>query len=170
MSARHQKTRVLLCARRLVLLFMAAAASDGVRYKFQNYKQRVKQNNEFGPIRAPENNDFWRPTTAKLPLPVQVSSPQPTKHAFHIPICSGLIPLHNPQISYVQSYTIKYENQYIIGMTGAAYKAARCLGDEKKKKRQVVILGSCLPCFFFVHVPGTWYWIMSITSECEFLM
>ena len=23
--------------------------------------------------------------------------------------------------------------------------------------------------FFFVHVPGTWYWIMSITSECEFL-
>ena len=39
-SARHQKARVLLCARRLVLLFMAAAASDGVRYKFQNYKQR----------------------------------------------------------------------------------------------------------------------------------
>ena len=39
-STRHQKTRVLLCARRLVLLFMAAAASDGVRYKFQNYEQR----------------------------------------------------------------------------------------------------------------------------------
>ena len=38
-SARHQKTRVLLCARRLVLLFVAAAVSDGVRYKFQNYKQ-----------------------------------------------------------------------------------------------------------------------------------
>ena len=73
---------------------------------------RVKQNNEFGPIRAPENNDFWRPTTAKLPLRVQVSSPQPTKHAFHIiPICWGLIPLHNPQIVYVQSYTIKYEYQ-----------------------------------------------------------
>ena len=27
---------------------------------------RVKQNNEFGPIRAPENDDFWRPTTAKI--------------------------------------------------------------------------------------------------------
>ena len=38
-SARHQKTRGLLCTRRLVLLFVAAAASDGVRYNFQNYKQ-----------------------------------------------------------------------------------------------------------------------------------
>ena len=37
--ARHQKTRVLLCARRLVLLLIAAAASGGVRHKFQNYMQ-----------------------------------------------------------------------------------------------------------------------------------
>ena len=38
-STRHQKTRVLLCARRLVLLLVAAAASDGVRHKFQIYEQ-----------------------------------------------------------------------------------------------------------------------------------
>ena len=38
-SVRHQKTRVLLCARRLVLLLVAAAASGGVRHKFQNYVQ-----------------------------------------------------------------------------------------------------------------------------------
>ena len=37
--ARHHKTRVLLCARRLVLLLVAAAASDGVWHKFQNNKQ-----------------------------------------------------------------------------------------------------------------------------------
>ena len=36
-SARHYKTRVLLCARRLMLL-LAAAASDGVRHKFHNYE------------------------------------------------------------------------------------------------------------------------------------
>ena len=33
----HQKTRVLLCARRLVLLLVAAVASGGVRLKFKNY-------------------------------------------------------------------------------------------------------------------------------------
>ena len=114
---------------------------------------RVKQNNDFGPIRAPENNDFWRPTTAKLPLPVQVSSPQPTKHAFHIPICSGLIPLHNPQISYVQSYTIKYEKQYIIEMTGAAYKAARRLGDEKKNSvKWAFLVLACRVFFLFTYL------------------
>jgi len=32
------------------------------------HARRVKQKNEFGPTRAPENNDFWRPTAAKLPL------------------------------------------------------------------------------------------------------
>ena len=37
-SARHQKTRVLPCVR-LVLLLVAAAASGGVRHKFQNYMQ-----------------------------------------------------------------------------------------------------------------------------------
>ena len=36
-SARHQKTCVLLCAQRLVLLLVTAAVSDGVRHKFQNY-------------------------------------------------------------------------------------------------------------------------------------
>ena len=36
-SARDQKTRVLLCAQRLVLLLVAAAASGGVRHKFENY-------------------------------------------------------------------------------------------------------------------------------------
>ena len=31
---------------------------------------RVKQYNDFGPIRTPENNDFFAPhSTAKLPLP-----------------------------------------------------------------------------------------------------
>ena len=35
-SARHHKTRVLLCARR-VLLLVAAAASGGVRHSSQNY-------------------------------------------------------------------------------------------------------------------------------------
>ena len=34
-TARHQKTRVVLCARRLVLLLVAAAASGGVWLKFQ---------------------------------------------------------------------------------------------------------------------------------------
>ena len=38
-SARYQKTRVLLCARRLVLLLVAAPASGGVRHNFQNYMQ-----------------------------------------------------------------------------------------------------------------------------------
>ena len=33
-SARHYKTRVLLCAPRLVLLLVAAAATGGVRHKF----------------------------------------------------------------------------------------------------------------------------------------
>ena len=34
-SARHQKTCVLLCTRRLVLLLVAVAASGGVRHKFR---------------------------------------------------------------------------------------------------------------------------------------
>ena len=38
-SERQQKTRVMLCARRLVLLLVAEAASGGVRHKFQNYMQ-----------------------------------------------------------------------------------------------------------------------------------
>ena len=122
-------------------------------------------NNEFGPIRAPENNDFWRPSTAKLPLPVQVSSPQPTKHAFHIPICSGLIPLHNPQISYIQSYTTKYENQY-HWHDWRRLQGCTALGRQKKK-REVGILGSCLPCFFFVYVPGTWYWCKVTGAETQ---
>ena len=37
-SARHQKTRVLLCAWRIVLL-LVSAASGGVRHKFQYYMQ-----------------------------------------------------------------------------------------------------------------------------------
>ena len=37
-SARYQKTRVLLRARRLLLL-LVAPASGGVRHKFQNYIQ-----------------------------------------------------------------------------------------------------------------------------------
>ena len=53
-SARYNKTRVLLRARRLRLL-LVAAASGGVRHNF-------------GPIRTQENNDFSRPTTAKLLL------------------------------------------------------------------------------------------------------
>ena len=28
---------------------------------------RAKPNNDVGPLRTPGNNDFWRPTTAKLP-------------------------------------------------------------------------------------------------------
>ena len=73
MSARHQKTRVLLCARRLVCVAAACCSSSERRCAAQISKlqaMRVKQNNEFGPIRAPENNEFWRTTTAKLPLPV----------------------------------------------------------------------------------------------------
>ena len=38
-SARHQKTRVLLCAPRLALLLVAAAASGDVQHNFQNYMQ-----------------------------------------------------------------------------------------------------------------------------------
>ena len=38
-SARYEKTRVLLCARRLVLLLIAVTASGGVRHNFQNYRQ-----------------------------------------------------------------------------------------------------------------------------------
>ena len=38
-SARHQKTRSLLCAPRLVLLLTAAAPRGGVRQKFQNCMQ-----------------------------------------------------------------------------------------------------------------------------------
>ena len=38
-SARHQKTRVLLRTRRLVLPLVAAAAGGGVRQIFQNYMQ-----------------------------------------------------------------------------------------------------------------------------------
>ena len=37
-NARYQKTRVLLCARRLVLL-LVAASSGGVRHKIKNYVQ-----------------------------------------------------------------------------------------------------------------------------------
>ena len=65
-SARYQKTRVLLRARR-VLLLLAAAASGGVRHKFQNTCNET-QNNDFGPSRTPEHNHFLRPTSAKLPL------------------------------------------------------------------------------------------------------
>ena len=75
-SARHhQKTRVLLAVRAAscmccLLLLVAAAGSGGVRHNFPNYMvMRVAQNNEFGPIRAPENTDFWRPTTATAKLP-----------------------------------------------------------------------------------------------------
>ena len=39
-SARHQQTRVLLCARRLVLLLVAAAVTGGVRHNFQNCMQQ----------------------------------------------------------------------------------------------------------------------------------
>ena len=36
-SAYHQKTRVLLCAQRLVLLVVAAAGRGGVGHTFQNF-------------------------------------------------------------------------------------------------------------------------------------
>ena len=41
-SARHQKTCVLLCARRVALLLVAAAAIGGVRRNFQHYMQRER--------------------------------------------------------------------------------------------------------------------------------
>ena len=51
-SARHQKIRVLLCARRLVLLLIAAAASGSVRHKFPNYVQLLSSKITIGPIRT----------------------------------------------------------------------------------------------------------------------
>ena len=53
-------------------------------------------------------------------------------------------------------------------MTGAAYKAARRLGDEKEK-HEVGILGSCL-LFFCLR---TWYMVWNYEyyeRVCEFLI
>ena len=41
---------------------------------------RVKQNNDFGPIGAPENNNCWRPTTAELPLEARLALLLTTGH------------------------------------------------------------------------------------------
>ena len=76
-SAWHQKTRLRLpedwCgAVRAASCAAACCRSSERRFAAPISKldaMRAKQSNEFGPIRAPENNDFWRPTTAKLPLP-----------------------------------------------------------------------------------------------------
>ena len=69
-SARHQKTRTCTAVR-AASCALACCSSSERRCAAQISKlqaMRVKQNNEFGPIRALETNDFWRPTTAKLPL------------------------------------------------------------------------------------------------------
>ena len=56
-------------AARAACLLLLCCSSE--RHKFQNYVlpgMRVKQTDHFGPIRASGNNNFWRPTTAKLPI------------------------------------------------------------------------------------------------------
>ena len=67
-SARHQKTRVLLCARRLLLLH-AAAASGGVRHKFQNCMRRERSKITSLGQSEHQKKRFLAPTTAKLSLP-----------------------------------------------------------------------------------------------------
>ena len=82
-SARHQKTRVL-CVRAASCAAACCSSSSERRCATQIsilHAKRVKQNNEFGPIRAPENNDFWRPTTAKFPLPAAPKA-HPLEKAF----------------------------------------------------------------------------------------
>ena len=99
-SARHQKTRVL-CVRAASCAAACCSSSSERRCATQIsilHAKRVKQNNEFGPIRAPENNDFWRPTTAKLPAGDRNISYPLTKHAFHADRES--IPLHKPSVLY----------------------------------------------------------------------
>ena len=44
------------------------------------HAMRVKQNNDFGPIGAPENNNCWRPTTAELPLEARLALLLTTGH------------------------------------------------------------------------------------------
>ena len=84
-SARYQKTRVLLRARRLLLLLVASPSGGVCGTNSKLHGRRVKQNNDFGPIRTPEHNDFWRPTTAKLPLPGPIR-PFPGSNT---PACEG---------------------------------------------------------------------------------
>ena len=62
-SARYQKTRVLLSARRLLLLFVAAAAQISKLHAL-----RVNQRIILCQSEHQNKNDFWRPTTAKLHL------------------------------------------------------------------------------------------------------
>ena len=81
MTARHQKTRVLLAVR-AASCAAACYSSSERRCAAQISKlraMRVKQNNEFGPIRSPENNDFWRPIAAKLRLPYNSAPTPPTR-------------------------------------------------------------------------------------------
>ena len=66
-SAWYRKTRrVLLRARRLLLLLLAAA-SGGVRQKFKITYNRVKQNNDCGPVRTPEKKRFFGPYYCEIP-------------------------------------------------------------------------------------------------------
>ena len=61
-SARHQKTRVLRCAPRLVLLLVAAAASGGVRHKISKlHAMRAKPNNELGQSEHQKKTIFGAP-------------------------------------------------------------------------------------------------------------
>ena len=86
-TARHQKTRVLLAVR-AASCAAACYSSSERRCAAQISKlraMRVKQNNEFGPIRSPENNDFWRPIAAKLRLPYNSAPTPPTRrHYFRL--------------------------------------------------------------------------------------
>ena len=65
-NARHQKTRTAVRAASCA----AACCSSSERRcaaQISNLRaMRVKQNNEFGPIRAPENNDFCENACASL--------------------------------------------------------------------------------------------------------
>ena len=48
-------------------VFSSAALLQHRAAYISKHVLRVKQTDDFGPIRAPGNNEFWRPATAKLP-------------------------------------------------------------------------------------------------------
>ena len=54
------------CARGVFCCFLLQQRAAQIS---KSHAMRVKKNDDFGPIRAPENNDFWPPTTAKFSYP-----------------------------------------------------------------------------------------------------
>ena len=70
-NARHQKTRTAVRAASCAAACCSSSERRCAAQITKLHALRVKENNEFGSIRAPEKNVCWRPTAAKLSQKLQ---------------------------------------------------------------------------------------------------